>query len=252
MTLSIVCVTRAETMMLPSINEIALLSQRLGAQMIFGAHGLRAGLALREWNPVFVEGAVVEEMLAPVLAECRGDYVLRLDDDEQVPPVMEAWLRDGHFGSQDSWFFPRYHLWPDTDHVVTSQPFFPDFQTRLTTREKAGRAPTVHAGSPYPSWRAPVHFEHLAFLLKTKEERRAITARYESLRLGRPFPIAQVNVVLPEDAKPGEVTIELLSDALQARTRPVSFWRENGEVIPRDLERELVNWKSAKPVRVQL
>lgn len=243
MKLSILCVTRAEARALPYLNHFSEMAQALSAELVFGAHGTdaRDTLFTSKYDCAIkqVEGRYLEEMLAPALAACTGDYVLRLDDDEWVPPSMLRWLQSDEYLIHDSWFFARYHMWPDREHVVTSHPFFPDFQQRLTTRFKAGRPSKIHAASPWPAYRAPVNFEHHTFIVKSYAERQAITAKYETIIQGKEFKPADANVVAPED---WDVTVEPYSPELIDRAARYTWWRQVGQTVPANLERELREW----------
>lgn len=255
MELSICCVTKAAEYAKPFIEEIFELAQYLDAEVVLGLHGADALSyveSLSEQYPLrsmTVSGRFIEEMLNPVLELCSGKYILRLDDDERAPETMREWLKSGAYTARDSWFFPRFHVWPDRDHVITTQPFFPDFQGRLTTREKSFRPPTLHAGQPHPAHRAPVHFEHHAFLVKNKEERRAIAAHYESLLIGKPFPSEMVDVVFPEDAPKNVLRTEPIDpEPLMARANRFPWWRQAGMPLPPDLEQQMVDWTKAEKV----
>lgn len=247
MNLSILCVTRAELRTLPFLEHFAQLAKTLDAELVFGAHGADARDLLSEsaWPCIIkpVEGRFLEEMLEPAIEACTGQYILRLDDDERVPDNMVQWLLSDEHVSHDSWFFPRYHMWPDANTVITSHPFFPDFQQRLTTKWRAGRPPRLHSGSPWPAYRAPVNFEHHAFLAKSYAERQALTARYETLIQGRVFKPEEANVVAPED---WDVKTEPNSPSLQTRANHIAWWREVGQTLPPNLERELREWVNEK------
>lgn len=258
MDLTICCVTKAEPYVLPLLNEMADLAYELGAEFVVGADGEDAehfvwsvadrlpGLA---YKGMTVRGRFIEEMLNPVLGFCSGDYILRLDDDERVPLEMKAWLMSGDYKRQDSWFFPRFHVWPTRDQVITSQPFFPDFQGRLTTKEKSFRPECIHAGQPWPAHRAPCGFEHHTFLVKSKEERRAIAAGYESVLIGKPFPPEMVDVVFPEDAKPSQIKYEPMDfSGLMVRANRFTWWRQFGQALPPGLEKQMVEWTKAERV----
>lgn len=255
MDLSICCVTKAAEYAKPFLMEMRDVAESLGAELVLGLHGIDA-LEFADWfaehrpfRSMTVEGRFIEEMLNPVLELCTGDYILRLDDDERASAEMIEWLRSGAYRERDSWFFPRFHVWPDRDHVITTQPFFPDFQGRLTTREKSFRPPTLHAGQPHPAYRAPVHFEHHAFLAKTKEERRELAAHYESLLTGQPFPAEKVDVVWPEDAPQKVLKIDTLdSQALMVRANRFPWWRQAGMPLPPALEQQMVDWTKAEKV----
>lgn len=255
MKLSICCVTQGADYAKPFIEEMFDVAARLDAEVVLGLHGDRAveyadTLAERyPFRALTVTGRFLEEMLNPALELCTGDYVLRLDDDERASDAMVEWLRSGAYREHDSWFFPRFHVWPDCGQVITTQPFFPDFQGRLTTREKSFRPPTLHAGQPHPAYRAPVHFEHHTFLVKSKEERRAICAHYESLLTGQPFPTEQVDVVWPEDAPKHMLRIDALDpESLMVRANRFTWWRQAGVPLPPQLEQQMVDWTKAEKV----
>jgi hypothetical protein len=254
--LSICCVTKAADYALPLLNEMVDLAQELGAELVLGCDSFAAQSYAHELaericpvRAMTVQGRFIEEMLNPVLSLCTGDYILRLDDDERVPLEMKSWLAPERIRQHDSWFFPRFHVWPTRDQVITSQPFFPDFQGRLTTKDKSFRPETLHAGQPHEAYRAPVAFEHHTFLVKTKEERRAIAAGYESVLIGKPFPVEQVDVVFPEDAKPSQIKIERLDFLdLMVRADRFTWWRQAGVALPPALEQQMVDWTKAKKV----
>lgn len=245
MKLSIVCVTQGHTATWPLIKRLLMQAGELNAEVVFGAHGAEAQRLLAggpsEHRVVPVEGRFLEELVDPALEAASGDYILRVDDDELLPEEFIAWLKTDEYLQHDSWFFPRFHPWPDGDHIISSHPCYPDFQGRLTTREKASRPPRLHSGSPWPAYRAPVWFEHFQFLVRTKEERRAQTARYATL-MGQPHTTEQVDVVFPEDIAGVTVVPRSEIPRLLAASREIVWWREAGQVIPAVLEREFEDW----------
>lgn len=247
MRLSIACVTKAAPRTEEFLDRFIVLAHELDAQLVFGTHGPAAHFALSKvgsQNPdpapdvlklpetlcVPVEGSFLEEMLDPVLEACTGDYILRVDDDELISPAMAIWLKSGAYVEHPSWFFPRFHMWPDDKHVITTVPFFPDFQSRLTTKALAKREPRIHSGSPHRAWRAPVYFEHHNFLTKTKEERRALAAHYETLRTGEYYPPEKVPTVAPEDVI-DSLVIEPLTADLLSRSTEYGWWNEAREDV---------------------
>jgi hypothetical protein len=229
MKLSIVCVTQAAPKVRPFLEEIKQLAEDVNAELVFGAHGDAAAQFLRNQTAYAVEGEFLEEMLNPVLELCTGDYVLRLDDDERCSESMFKWLKAGLYVERSAWFFPRFHFWPDEQHVITSQPYFPDFQARLTRKDMAQREAKIHAGLLFRSFRAPVYMEHYNQIVKTYEERRALTAKYETIRTGVPMTAAEVNVVWPEDAPAGAVTVEPMGPNLLRRTYSHGYYAEVAE-----------------------
>jgi hypothetical protein len=164
------CVTAGEEYSHPFVAALQELSDELGAPCVV-YDGAGAG--------------AIEAVLDDAL-ELAGDrYVLRVDDDELVSPAMREWLHDREYRASDHWAFPRVHLYPDLEHYVTQAPLWPDLQTRLSVRSKAGRPAELHAGSPYGTGRvAPVALEHHKFLVRSWVERRELLERYDEIRAG--------------------------------------------------------------------
>lgn len=244
MSLTLLCVTRGEARALPFLSELSQLGHDLNCEVVIGAD--RCSLSIDEPNQRVVPLTgrdCVEEILNEAIDACTGDYILRLDDDESVSAGMYRWLFARAYEQGEAWFFHRYALWPDTDHLVVSPPFFPDFQQRLTIRAKAKRPPTVHAGSPWPGYQAPVAIRHHAFIVKTYAERQAITAHYESLIRGRVFKPEEANVVAPEDWK-GLVIEPVDENALRLRAQEFVYWRAVGVPVPANLEAQLNEWRA--------
>ncbi len=190
MTLSILCITRAEPFALPFLRAMDTLATGLGAELVIGADGHDAyrrveelGLLANVW--AVQSDGYLESVLDTVLARCTGDYVLRLDDDERVSPAMMTWLAARRYERADHWAFPRANLWRDAQTYIVNAPLWPDLQTRLSVRSKAGGRTQIHAGSPYGTGEiAPVVLEHHKFLVKPLKEREAIAARYDAIAEG--------------------------------------------------------------------
>jgi hypothetical protein len=98
---------------------------------------------------------------------------------------MLAWLHDRKYVYADHWQFPRLALWSDEEHFLLTPQLWPDHQTRLSVKAKAGGRPGIHDGSPFGGGiHAHVAIEHHKFLVKSTEERAAIAARYDGIRQG--------------------------------------------------------------------
>ena len=187
MKLSILCVTRAEPRALPFLADMAGLASLLQAELVIGADGVDARDTLAEAPyestivPMNASGAI-EHVLDDAVASCRGEYILRIDDDERCSPAMVAWLRSGVWQAQDNWSFPRVALWQNVTSVLMHPLFFPDVQTRLSIKAKSGGRAGVHAPSKFGAGRfAPVVLEHHKFLVRTYTERKALRAHYDQL-----------------------------------------------------------------------
>jgi len=189
MRLSILCVTRGDDAVLPFIDRMCRDALDLGAEILVCVDGepTRVLLALvgsRQLHRVQSAG-YIESVLDEAVAYCRGEYVLRLDDDERISPALLGWLNGEHYLGADHWAFPRANLWGDSGSVLVNPPLWPDLQTRLSIKPKAGGRYGVHDGSPFGTGRvAPAVIEHHKYLIKGRAEREAQAARYDALRAG--------------------------------------------------------------------
>lgn len=188
--LTILCVSNFGEHVRPFIEDLAS-----------AARGLRATFVLAVDGPVHSQprwatetaGALVhvtsqgymESILDEAIAACPDGYILRIDDDERVSPTMARWLADGSYRAADHWAFPRLNLWPDETHYITNRPLWPDLQTRLSVKAKAGGRPIIHQGSPHGTGEvADVPIEHHKFLVRSREEREELLERYERVNPG--------------------------------------------------------------------
>lgn len=201
MKLSILCVTRGERFALRFLREMGVLAEGLGAQFVLAADGDGAEGELRGagYPCVRVDSAgYLESVLDHALGFCHGDYVLRLDDDERCSDAMVRWLAGEAYLEADNWKFARAHLWPTERSFVVDPPLWPDHQTRLAIRAKAGGRSEIHAGSPHGGGElAPVILEHWKFLVRPVTERRALVAARDAIAPGAGTSFAAFNV--PED-----------------------------------------------------
>lgn len=213
MSLSILCVSKAEPFALPFLAGMVHLGIAVQAEVVFAADGWDAYAKLKDLNPtklVKVESrGYVESVLNAALDACSGDFILRLDDDERPSISMVDWLKDRTYEAEPHWKFPRAHLWRDETCFIASPPLWPDHQTRLSVASMAGGRTTVHAGSPFGGGaEAPVVLEHYKFLVKTTEERRAIAARYDRVHQGYGTG-GMLAFNLPEEVWPAEGDMRL-------------------------------------------
>lgn len=184
--LSIVTVTRLQPYAPPLLRAMASDAQLIGAEFVIAVDGgVPEGAGIIELGADRYVGVrskgYVESVLDEAVAACRGRYVLRLDDDERCSPGMVAWLVKGAYLERDHWCFPRLHLWPDEKHFLDDTQLWPDFQTRLSVREKSGGRHHIHAMSPFGMGeQAPCALEHHKFLVKSYDERRAIAAKWHT------------------------------------------------------------------------
>lgn len=204
MTLSILCVTRGEDHAWPFLRALvdlqAALAEHAGGrpEVVLACDGPRAVAAVRdrpELQTAFLQGMArivevhgagyIESVLDEAIGVCRGDYVLRLDDDERCSPAMVRWLVAGAYAAAPSWAFATAGLWRDTASVLVTPELWPQYHTRLSRRALAGGQRRIHQPNPHGRGAiAPVVLEHHKFLVKSLEMRRGIAARYEAIRRG--------------------------------------------------------------------
>lgn len=195
MTLSILCITKAEPHSGDFLLQMHQLARGLGAELIVGfdtsgevkTPAIVANLEGARFFRIESDG-YIESVLDPMIGVCSGDYILRLDDDERVSDAMADWLQRGEYLQADHWAFPRAWLWEGVDGrigYVTNPPLWPDVQTRLSIAAKAGRRTQIHQASPYGTGQvAPVYLEHHLLLVRNQEERIAKAAHYDQLQPG--------------------------------------------------------------------
>jgi hypothetical protein len=188
--LSILCVTQAEPYADRFIDDMAVLANTLNAEFVVLADRMPRGCWL-EHHPGFDKlvhcesQGYLESVLEQGVAECGGDYILRLDDDERCSEEMATWLKLRKYEHAEHWKFNRLHLWNDERHCLRTPQLWPDVQTRLSIKSKSGGRTSIHTGSPFGGGDiAHVSIEHHKFLVKTFEERKAIAARYDAVQPG--------------------------------------------------------------------
>jgi hypothetical protein len=139
-----------------------------------------------------IEFDFLERHLAWLHAQCRGDWILRLDGDEipssaMLAEVLAA-IEDHRVSSVG---FARRHPFPTVEHYLVQEPWYPDFQVRLVRNDGSLRfSGQLHTAAertlPARMVEAPLY--HLPFLLGGAEERMARAERYERIRPGLVLP----------------------------------------------------------------
>ena len=189
MNLSLLTITKGEQFALSFLMATNALAARLEAEHVIMADGPDALFALQslKWYvaPSLYEvrsQGYLESVHELGVNACTRDYVLRLDDDELCSQSMQEWLARGDYKAEDHWKFSRAHLWKSSDRVLLTPQLWPDHQTRMSIRAKAGGRFGIHSGSPYGGGAvAPCVIEHHKFLVKNADERWAIAHRYDSI-----------------------------------------------------------------------
>lgn len=198
MRLTILCVTAGAAYARPFLMDLVRVGAEVAAEVVL--HTDRSGQGY------------LEAELPTALADCTGDYVLRIDDDERCSASLVEWLKTKEYESAAQWWFPRAHLWGNDRTVLTNFPLWPDQQTRLTTRDLVVRE-AIHAGSAGGRGaQGDGVIEHHKFLVRSHAERLALANHYEGIRRGagsgkfKPFQT-------PEDCYPQDcrVTVPLVT-----------------------------------------
>lgn len=187
--LSILCVTKLEPFAREFLWAMCHLSREIGAEFVVAYDNVTEKAFSQSppcdvWIRVRSQG-YIESVLSEALAACRGDYILRLDDDERCSPAMVAWLKSGAWPSQPAWTFATAGLWGDAQSVLMMPELWPQYHVRLTTRALAGGQTQVHQRHPVRDAAiAPAVIEHHKYIAKSLDERLAIAARYDAIRPG--------------------------------------------------------------------
>ncbi len=153
-----------------------------------------------------IEYRWLERHLGWLHAQCRGDWILRLDGDElpsaaavAVLPELMARRDVGQYAFRQAW------IAPDGDGVLTDQPWGTDLSPRLNRNDghlRFGGGQHEHAIGQLPRELRAEPFYHLELALSPVERRRAKALRYE---VNRPRLVApgggrfNAAYYLPED-----------------------------------------------------
>jgi len=170
----------------------------------------------------------VDRPLAWIHAQCTGDWVLTIDDDE-VPSqgLLDALQELTSARDVTHYWLPRRWLYPTADRYLTARPWQPDYQPRLVLNDpRVVSFPTethVPVAAIGPSRYLETPLYHLDTLLNSRQAREAKAERYERLHPGKRAAGRPMNeafyvpeLVDPSTAEvPGEDLL-LIADVLAA------------------------------------
>ena len=128
-----------------------------------------------------------ERLLPWLYAQCTGDWILKLDDDEVPSAALLSGLREAADPSVTHVWFPRRWLFDSADTYLDATPWVPDFQLRLSVNDsRLVRFPGVlhvpiEVAGPARYVDAPIY--HLD-LLRPHAERERKARDYERERPG--------------------------------------------------------------------
>ncbi|MDQ2910716.1 MAG: hypothetical protein M3R39_06845 [Actinomycetota bacterium] len=185
MTLSVCCLTDAPG---PQIQALLEPLREVADEIVIAAD-LRAGPAdVAMYEAVAdrllrSEFEILEAHLAWLHAQCSGDWILRLDGDEQASPELVAVLPE-LIAAPDirQYWFPRRWLDPSGRGWLDELPWSPDYHNRLVRNDSSlSFAGSLHSGADpvYPARYRPEPFYHLLCSLTTREERLVHSLFYE-------------------------------------------------------------------------
>jgi hypothetical protein len=176
----------------------------------------------------------VDRPLAWIHAQCSGDWVLTVDDDE-VPSqaLLDALPALARAQDVTHYWLPRRWLFPAPDRYLDSRPWRPDYQPRMVLNDPRfvsfpaeTHVPVVAIG-PCRYLEQPLY--HLDALLNTREAREEKAQRYERLHPGKRVAGRPMNAAfyLPEllDPPTREVPSEDLVLIAEVLAAPVPLPR---------------------------
>ncbi len=179
----------------------------------------------------------VESAMAWMHAQCSGDWILRIDDDEVLSAgLLEALPELVRARDVVQYWLARRWTYPDAGHWLDEWPWFPDFQGRLVRNDARLWFPGLCHSSvalTLPARYLDGGLYHLAHLICGREERERKVERYfavdPALRvtgadpylsayyLPERHPNARTEAVDPRD---GETIGAVLMESYESHPRP--------------------------------
>jgi hypothetical protein len=132
----------------------------------------------------------VDRPLPWLHAQCGGDWVLTVDDDEVPSAGLLAALRDlVRAPDVTHYWLPRRWLWPDPSSYLAESPWRPDYQPRLVANDPRLLRFPNETHRPIEVLGPGRYLEHALYhadcILNPLESRKAKAAKYERLRPGK-------------------------------------------------------------------
>jgi hypothetical protein len=132
----------------------------------------------------------VDRPLAWIHAQCSGDWVLTVDDDE-IPSqsLLDALPELAAARDVTHYWVPRRWLYPTADRYLDARPWRPDYQPRLVLNDPRFVSFPAETHVPVaaigPSRYLDTPLYHLDTLLNSREAREEKARRYERLHPGK-------------------------------------------------------------------
>ena len=132
----------------------------------------------------------VDRPLAWLHAECRGDWVLTIDDDEvPMQALLDALPALARADDVTHYWLPRRWLFGELDRWLDARPWRPDYQPRLVLNDPRVLSFPTETHVPVkvlgPSRYLDAGFYHLDTLLNSREAREEKARRYERSHPGK-------------------------------------------------------------------
>lgn len=188
----------------PHVDEIVLAVDRRR-----GSDTLDACADLAERRLTFELEGTASRLIGWVLAQCSGDWILRLDDDEVPSAALLAALPELISDRRpEQILLERRWLHPDVHHHLSDSPWRWEFLPRLLRNSPGswrfrGRMHD-HGDLAGEQRLADAPFYHLDLVLNSLEDRRRKGLRYEARRPGLVLEGVPVNALyVPEDVPHG-------------------------------------------------
>ena len=170
----------------------------------------------------------VDRPLAWIHAQCSGEWVLTIDDDE-IPSqgLLDALRELTDARDVTHYWLPRRWLYPTPKRYLDARPWRPDYQPRLVLNDPRVVSFPAETHVPVavigPSRYLDLPLYHLDTLLNSPEAREAKARRYERLHPGKRVAGRPLNEAfyLPERRDPPTSDVppedlELIADVLAA------------------------------------
>lgn len=193
MSLSICCLTNAPSERLASIFDQL---RPVADEIVVGADSRVGKKRRREYASIAdtvlpINFEIAERHLAWLAAQCSGDWILRIDDDEVPSPGLTERLPWLISQQVEQFWVPRRWLYPTSDQWLDELPWWPDYHNRLVRRNGHLRfSGVLHTGAepvlPANFLESPLY--HLECILKDRRSREAKVVRTEEMRPGLTAP----------------------------------------------------------------